>query len=121
MKKIVTSFALTGILCAFALIGLAAENKGKTVKFYTDVMVNGTRVEKGDYQVTFNETSNEISIMKGKDTVAKTTARLEKRDKKARATEYLTADQGNGQALVSITFEGKDEALVIGEGSGAGK
>ncbi|HEU4386718.1 MAG TPA: hypothetical protein VFV34_02895 [Blastocatellia bacterium] len=120
MKKILSGVLLAGVICALTAVAFA-ENKTRDVKFYSDIVVNGTRVEKGTYRVSYDEATNEVTIMKGKTVVAKTTGRLEKLEKPSRSTQYNTADQGNGQALVSISFEGSANALVLGEGSSAGK
>jgi hypothetical protein len=42
-------------------------------------------------------------------------ARLEKRDQKARGTEGQTILEGMDQKLVSITFSGSHENLVVGQ------
>lgn len=120
MKRILSGILVASAMCALTAVAFA-EKTTKDVKFYNDVVVNGTRIEKGTYRVSFDSSTNEVTIMKGKSVVAKTTGRLEKLEKKAGATQYATSDQGNGQTLVSISFEGSPNALVLGEGSTAGK
>jgi hypothetical protein len=56
-----------------------------------------------------------LSIFKGAKLIAKTSARLEKRDRKARDTQVQTILEGMDQKLVSITFSGSDENLVVKE------
>jgi hypothetical protein len=120
MKKILSGILLAGVMCAVTAVAFAEKKTGE-VKFYSEVVVNGTHVQKGKYRVSYDESTNEVTIMKGKTVVAKTTGRLEKRGKKWDATQYSTADQGNGQTLVSISFGGSADAIVFGEGSTAGK
>jgi len=83
----------------------------------TDIKVNGTEVKHGDYDLVFDEQSGELSIMKGKKVIAKTTARMEKRATKAKTTEINTRGEGAMAELIGITLSGKDEAFVV---TGAG-
>ena len=77
--------------------------------------MNGTLVKKGKYEAVFDEQSGELSIFKGGKLIAKTSAKLEKRDQKARTTEVQTILEGMDQKLVSVTFSGSHENLIVGQ------
>jgi hypothetical protein len=56
-----------------------------------------------------------LSIFKGGKLIAKTAARLAKRDQKACGTEVQTILEGMDQKLVSIPFSGSNENVLIGQ------
>jgi len=108
-------------LMIFALAGFVAlgkqhdKVKKEHLTFATDVVVNGTAVKAGDYDVSFNAQTGDLEILKGKKVVAKTTARLEQRTDKARETRMVLKND----ELVSIAFSGEDHNIVIGQGGSA--
>jgi hypothetical protein len=112
MKRYATYLAVALMLCAMTLMTAAKDKKG-FVKFYDDLAVNETIVKKGEYRMQFDEQAGELTIFKGNTAVAKTKARLEKRDKKASNTVLNTSQNGKGRALVSITLEGEAETIVL--------
>jgi len=116
-----TTFAAL-VICALASI-LAAAGKDKvrteTVKFASDIMVNGTLVKAGSYQIKFNEQTGELSILKDGKVKAKTTAQLQARNEKARDTAVKTLDKGGVAELIGFSFGGSKQDLVVGAGSGA--
>jgi len=85
------------------------------IAFWADTKVNGTLVKKGKYEVVFDGQTGELSIFKDAKLIAKTSVRLEKRDQKARGTQVQTILEGMDQKLVSITFNGSQENLVVGQ------
>src|ERR1041384_8566024 len=87
---------ITGIVCALAIalvasLGVAAKDKTKrkTVEFTQDVMVNGTLLKAGTYDVKFNEQTGELSVIKNGKVKATTTAHLEQRTSEAKDTAVL--------------------------------
>jgi hypothetical protein len=111
---------INGLMVACLLVTLAGTtafgNKRKSnIAFSADTKVNGTLVKKGKYEVVFDDQSGELSLFKGAKLIAKTSARLEKRDQKARGTEVQTILEDMDQKLVSVTFSGSLENLVVGQ------
>src|SRR6266852_7003745 len=106
-------------LMIFALAGVLALGKDKikraSVALPTDVMVNGTLVKAGDYDVKFNEQTGELSILKGDKVVVKTTAHKEERADQARDTRLRFRDN----ELVSVTFGGERQDIVIASANSA--
>ena len=108
------------VIVAFLLVtltGVAAFGKTKkaNVTFSSDTKVNGTLVKKGTYNVVFDDQTGELSIVKNDKVIAKTQTRVEKRDRKARTTEAATRMEGSETELVSITFGGSDQNLVVNQ------
>lgn len=89
----------------------------RRVSFSSDIKVNGTLVEKGQYDVTFDEKTGELLVQKHGKVVIKTSARLEKRDRKAAVSEVHTTLEGVDQRLVAITFSGTDQNVVVNRGN----
>ena len=111
------------MICALASITAfaAAKDKVKTenVTFAQDVTVNGTLVKAGEYQLKFNEETNELAIMKNGKVKAKTTAHFQARSDKAKNTSIRTVDKGNIAELIGVTFEGSNQDVVVGASGGA--
>jgi len=111
---------INGLMVACLLVTLAGatafgNTRNSNIGFSADTKVNGTLVKKGKYEVVFDDQSGELSIFKGAKLIARTSAKLEKRDQKARGAEVQTILEGMDQKLVSITFNGSQENLVVGQ------
>jgi hypothetical protein len=123
MKVFLKSTLAALMICALASIAVfaAAKDKVKTenVTFPSDVMVNGTLVKAGDYQLKFNEETGELAIMKNGKVKAKTTAHLQPRSEKAKDTAVRTIDKNSIAELVSVTFGGSNQDVVVGASGGA--
>ncbi len=121
MKVFLKSTFAALMICALASIAAAAKDKVKTesVTFAQDIMVNGTLVKAGDYQIKFNEQTSELSILKDGKVKAKTTAQLQSRSEKAKNTSVRTLKKGGTAELIGITFGGSTQDVVIGASSGA--
>lgn len=118
MRKFVNRMVVAVAVCALTGVLALAEGKSGKVTFYKDVTVNGTLVKKGTYKVKFDEKTNEVAIMNGKETVVTTTGQLEKRDAKAARTQSSYVEKNNANVLTSITFAGENQAIVISDGNG---
>ncbi len=123
MKVFLKSTFAALMICALASIAVfaAAKDKVKTesVKFESDVMVNGTLVKAGVYQLKFNEETGELAIMKDGKVKAKTTAHLQARSDKAKNTSVRTLDKGSIAELIGVTFGGSNQDVVVGASGGA--
>ena len=116
MKSIVNRVMVALLLVTLASVAAFAKGKRVQVSFFTDTKVNGTLVKHGTYDVVFDEETGELSIVKGSKIVATTTTRLEQRESKARSTETNTIVEGDETRLVSITFGGSDQRVVVNPG-----
>jgi hypothetical protein len=123
MKVFLKSTFAALMICALASIAVLAAAKDKvkteTVMFPADVTVNGTLLKAGEYQVKFDEQTGELAILKNGKVKAKTTAQLQSRSEKARNTTVRTLDKDGIVELVSLSFGGSNQDVVIGARSGA--
>jgi hypothetical protein len=105
-------FAGLTILALTSVIALGKDKvKKDSVTFPADIMVNGTLVKAGDYQLKFDENTNELSILKNGKVVAQAKGQLRDRAQKARDTTLNTVDN----KLVSVAFSGQRQDIVIGQ------
>jgi hypothetical protein len=118
MKRFMSLFLVALMVGALASFSVLAGDKGKvekkTITFPEDVMVNGTLVKAGEYEVKFDESTNELSIMKGGEVKAKTPAHVEARSEKARNTALRTVEKGGATELLGVTFGGSSRDVMVG-------
>lgn len=113
MKLITSSVLVLALLAIFPATAAFGKARKSNIALASDTTVNGTLVKKGNYEVVYNDQSGELSIFKGTKLIAKTAARIEKRDQKARGTEVQTVVEGMGQKLVGVAFSGSYENLIV--------
>lgn len=118
MERFMKTMFLALVITALASISAIAGDKGKvekqTVTFTDDTMVNGTVVKKGDYEVKFDDSTGELSVIKNGKVKAKTTAHYEARSDKAKSTALRTVEAGGNIELKGITFSGSDQDVIVG-------
>ncbi len=115
MKSIVKWVMVFCLLATLAGTTAFAKVRKASITLDADTKVNGTLVKQGMYNVVFDDQSGDLSIFKGTKLIVKTTTRLEKRDRKAPGLEVQTALEGMEQKLVSITFGGSDQNIVVAQ------
>ena len=98
-----------------SVVALAKVHKEK-VTFENDIKVNGTLVKKGTYNLSFNDETGQLSIVKNGKTVAQAMARVEPRSKKANDFQLRSTVNGDEQQLTGFTFGGSDKDVVITNG-----
>ena len=118
MKRFMKSFFVALVIGALASLSVMAGDKGKVEKkavtFPDDVMVNGTLIKAGEYEVKFDEGTGELSIIKNGEVKAKTPAHVEQRSDKARSTALRTIDKGGNVELLGVTFGGSNRDVMVG-------
>lgn len=114
MKSLIKAVIVAGLLTTLAGAAAFANTRKSDITLTTDTKVNGTLVKSGKYEAVFDDQSGELSLFRGAKLVAKTSAKREKRDHKARGTEVETILEGMDQKLVSIAFGGSYDNLVVG-------
>jgi hypothetical protein len=118
MKRFMNAIFLALVISALAAVSAMAGDKGKvekkTVTFPEDVMVNGTLVKAGDYEVKFDESTGELSIIKNGKVKVKTSAHYEARTEKARNTALRTVESSGNVELKGITFGGSTQDVIVG-------
>jgi hypothetical protein len=121
MKVFTKVFMLALLIGALASVSAFGKGKIKTenVTFSSAVTVNGTLLKAGDYQLKFNEETNELSILKDGKVKVKTAAHFAPRTAKAKNTAVRTLNNGNVAELIGFTFGGSSQDLVVGASGGA--
>ena len=119
MRKFLNRTALALLACIMTgAIALAAEVKTKDVTLPQDVMINGTLLKQGTYKMKFDNQTGELSFIKNKAVVAKTTARFEQRQRRASDLEFgLIPRSDSSRVLRSITFAGDKQSLILADES----
>jgi hypothetical protein len=117
MRKMVNLLVIVAVVCLFSALTVFGKDKSEYVTLPQDVVINGTLVKKGEYKLKFDEKSGELLLMKGSKVVAKTSARLEKREEKASRTEFNTVTNGTQSELRGISFRGDSQKIVLSQGA----
>jgi hypothetical protein len=111
IKHIALAFAL------FVVLGTVASAKvsSRIVSFGQDFIVNGTTVKAGIYKLTFDDKTNEFTIMdrKTKAVIAKTTGRTEKRQTATGGMDVTMNDEGTNHVLTSVAFPGDSNSIQL--------
>ncbi len=117
MKKFVARSVVVLVVCLMVSTVAWAKVISKKVTFPSDVVVNGTLLKNGTYDLKYDEQTGELTLVNGKTTV-KVQAHWESRDTKARQDSFNSTKDGDREALQSITFGGEKRDLVLGKGKG---
>lgn len=117
MKSFLNRVAIALLVASLASVSAFAKTKKETVNFPTNIKVNGTLVEKGKYDLTFDEETKEVAIMKRNKVIARAPGSIEKRDHKARTFLFKSSGSGDETELIGVTFAGADHNVVIGSSS----
>jgi hypothetical protein len=111
MKHIAPAFVL------FVVLGTVASAKvsSRIVSFGQDFIVNGTTIKAGIYKLTFDDKTNEFTIMdrKTKAVIAKTTGRSEKRQTATGGMDVKMIDSGSNHVLTSVAFPGDSNSIQL--------
>ena len=119
ISKTTTAKSLTvGLALLLASSAFAATKA--TLELHNPTIINGTKLKPGEYKLQWEGTgpSVEVSVMQGKNVLAKTTAKLVDLDAPARSGAAVTHKNDDGTvALTGVRFEGKKFALELGDAS----
>jgi hypothetical protein len=110
-KSLVLGLALLLASSAFAL------TKG-SLQLGSSAVLNGTTLKAGEYKVQWEGSGPnvEVSILKGKNVVAKTQARVvELQAASTNDAALMHKDESGASTLTGLRFEGKKFALELGE------
>ena len=113
MNSILNRIAMALLVASLTGGIVLGKTKKQTVTFQSDIKVNGTLVNKGSYDLKFDEQTEELSIMKGSKVIAKASTTVAKRERKARTLEVKSTRSGDETELVSVAFGGMDHDLVV--------
>ena len=123
MKSFMKSTVVALAIIALVAISAFAEGKDKvrkeTVTLASDVRVNGTLIKAGTYELQFNEKTGELTILRDGKIKAKAAVRSDERSDKAQITAVRTSNKDSMAELISVTFAGSNQNLVLSGNSGA--
>jgi hypothetical protein len=114
-----------GLLFSASLLLASAAFAGEkaTVKLYEDVKLNGKTLAAGQYSLSWEGTGSnvQLSIQKGKETVATLPAQLESVKSASASTGYSTKKEDDGsKSLTGVFFAGKKYTINLDQqGAGA--
>jgi hypothetical protein len=112
MIKAVIRMVVLSLVAAVSCSVVFAETIKKKVTFTHPVVVNGTVIQEGTYSAAFDDQTNELSIIKDGEVLAKAPARLEKRKGRSHIV-FIFREENGQQALVSVGIKGKDLATIV--------
>jgi uncharacterized protein YfaP (DUF2135 family) len=112
--KLFSKSLILGLALLLASSAFAATKA--SLKLDNPATVNGTTLKPGDYTFQWDGTGPnvEVSIMQGKNVIAKVPAKVVDLPAKSQNDAVVT----NGETIASIRFEGKKFALELGESGG---
>ena len=113
MKSIVNRVIVVLMVGALTSVVALAKVHKHTVTFENDTKVNGTVVEKGTYDLKFDDATGQLSIVKNGKTIAQAMTKLEPRSKKAADFQIRSTGAGSDAQLLGVTFGGWDKDVVI--------
>jgi hypothetical protein len=114
MKMSLVALAIAALASISAIAGDKGKVEKKMVTFTEDIMVNGTLVKEGEYEIKFDDSTGELSVSKNGKVKAKTAAHYEARTDKAKITALRTVGSGSNVELKGITFGGSDQDVIVG-------
>lgn len=117
IQGIFAALAISALISISAFAGDKGKSEKKHVTLTEDVTVNGTVLKAGDYDVKFDESTGELSIIKDGKVKAKAPARLQARSDKAKDTALRTMNKGGVAELIGVSFGGWNQDVVVGTGS----
>ena len=113
-----------GLLFGASLLLASAAFAGEkaSVKVFETVKVNGKTIPAGDYNLSWEGTGSnvQVSILKGKETIATLPAQLEASNAASANSGYSTRKEGDGStSLTNVFFAGKKYSLNLDQQSAA--
>ncbi len=108
-KTFILALTLTALLGISALAGEIT----KTLTLNRDVSVNGTVVKKGVYKVRINRETGEMTILDGKEVIAKTKVTVMTDERKANGDEIALIQGGDTNVLKSVKFSGSRDRFTV--------
>ena len=120
MKLATNRILIALVITAMTSVTAFAKTKKDTVTFPTDMQVGSTLVKKGTYNVKYDDQTHELLIVDGKNIIARASTTIEKRVRKTSGLQFTAMANGqtDSKKLVSITFSGSQENIVLSQNGG---
>jgi hypothetical protein len=113
MKYLFNRLVVALLLVILASASTFAKVHKATITLKSDTRIGEVLVEKGTYQVKFDDEGSELSIWKGRKQIAKSAVQLQPRPKAVDGTEHMVILENDETKLVSVTFSGSHQTLVL--------
>lgn len=113
MKTLLNRIALAILITSLASVAVFAKAKKETLTLTAPIKVNGTLVNKGVYDLKFDDKTGELSIEKNNKVIARAATSVAKRDQKANKFELRLSGSKDDRQLTGVTFAGTDQDIVI--------
>ena len=111
--KFINRIAVALLIASLASVAAFAKTHKEKVTFLDDIKVNGTLVKKGNYDLTFDDKTGEVAILKSGKVVARANSTMENRTNKARRFEWRYVTEGSTSELTHVTFSGSNQNVVL--------
>jgi hypothetical protein len=115
-KTTITKTMTMGL--ALLLASSASAATKANLQLHNPTVINGTKLKPGEYKLEWDGSGPnvEVSIMQGKNVLAKTAGKVVDLGSPAQNTAAVTRQNGDGSvALTGARFEGKKYALELGD------
>lgn len=117
INKLVLMTALT--IIAVATVLAEGRNLKDSITIAQETVISNTTLKPGTYEVAFDESASEISILKGKRIIITVRASIASGEKPVRKTEAYYSNTDKGLALTKLVFKGDDRAVILDHNSAA--
>lgn len=117
MKKILMTLVAMALVTT-GLTMVEAKDRSKTITFINDVMVNGTLVGKGTYDIRFDSETNEVVVISKGRQIATTRVEVRLTDRKNLHNSAGYVERDNTRVLTTLSFEGDKRILLVNPASG---
>ena len=110
----------TLVAASLLLATVAFGGEKASVKVFEDVKVNGKALPAGRYELSWEGSGSnvQVSVLKGKETVATFPAQLEAAKAAAASTGYSTRSEGDGsKSITNVFFAGRKYTLNLDQQS----
>jgi Protein of unknown function (DUF2911) len=116
--RFIKSVALASVLCMATAVVAFGKVKSHVITFGQDFTVNGTQIKAGTYKLSFDDKTNELTIIdkKTKAVVAKVNAKAERQSESATGVNVQIQEKAGSQVLTSVTFPGERDRILVGDG-----
>ena len=120
MKLVPNRILIALVITAMTSVLAFAKTKKETITFPTDIQVGSTLVKKGTYAVKYDDQTQELLVVDGKNIIARASTTIEKRVRKSSGLQFaaMTNGQSDVKKLISITFGGSSENILLSQNGG---
>ena len=117
MKKMLITLMAVALLTT-GLTMADARDRSKTITFINDVMVNGTLIGKGTYDIRFDSETNEVAVISKGRQIATAKVEVKVTDRKNLHNSAGYVERDNTRVLTTLSFEGDKRILLVSPTSG---